>query len=90
MERVDIGRATLYHGNAVDALSQIGAVDTILTDPVWSNCPAGLIAGSDDPLRLWQNTIRAMRMQTRLIVVMRSDSDPRFLTPIPLPCRSSG
>jgi hypothetical protein len=83
IERVDIGRASLYRGNALDVLTQIGAVDTILTDPVWPNCPTGLIAGSEDPSRLWQETMRVMRIPTRLVVVLRGDSDPRFLAPIP-------
>lgn len=58
--------------------------DIILTDPVWPNVPKGLLAGSEDPHRLFQETMDLVPVSVqRIVVVMRCDSDPRFLCAIP-------
>src|SRR5690348_14630839 len=57
----------------------------IITDPVWPNCPQGLLAGSEDPdsllcrMCLYTNWTKVPRS----VFVLRHDSDPRFLCPIP-------
>lgn len=85
MSRVEtIGAATLYLGDCREILPTLGKVDAVITDPVWPNCPPGLLQGSDDPLRLWDQFWARIIPPTRAVVVMRHDSDPRFLAPVPL------
>lgn len=81
-ERVEIGDAVLYHGDSLAILPDLLA-DVILTDPVWPNCPQGLLPGSDDPRGLWRRTMAVLPPVALLIAVLRCDSDPRFLTPVP-------
>ena len=81
-ERVEIGDAVLYRGDCLDILPDLAA-EVILTDPVWPNCPPGLLSGSDDPAGLWRRAMAALPPVARLIAVLRCDSDPRFLTPVP-------
>lgn len=72
----------LYCGDCLKWLPKIGDVDTIITDPVWPNCPPGLLHGSDDPYALFNEACKLFRCR-RLVIVMRSDSDPRFLMAVP-------
>ncbi len=84
MERAQIGNATLFRADARDVLDGLTHIDVILTDPVWPNCPAGLLAGSDDPAMLWAETMDLLpNTLLRLVAVLRRDSDPRFLGSIP-------
>lgn len=83
-ERVVIGNATLILGDCREVLPELQA-DVLITDPVWPNCPAGLLAGSDDPQGLMASAMAAMRPVRRAVVVMRNDSDPRFLAAVPMP-----
>lgn len=79
-----IGNATLYLGDCREILPQIDRADVLMTDPVWPNVPAGLLAGSDDPHGLFCQMWGAItRMPDRAVVVLRSDSDPRFLSAVP-------
>lgn len=78
-----IGPASLYHGDSLRILPELPAADVIITDPVWPNCPAGLIPGSENPYELFRNFIRAVKLPRRLVIVMRGDSDPRFLKAVP-------
>lgn len=82
-ERVDIGNAELWFGDCREILDLIPQYDVVITDPVWPNVPAGLLVGSDRPYELFAEAIRCMRIPKRLVVVMRTDSDPRFLSAIP-------
>ena len=84
MKVVTIGSATLYLGDARKIAPSIKA-DALITDPVWPNCPAGLLRGASDPLRLWKSLWRKIEPPPRIVVVLRNDSDPRFLAPVPLP-----
>lgn len=85
MRKEVIGDATLYLGDCRDILPTLPKVDAVITDPVWPNCPPGLLEGSDDPLSLWLETMAALPLPKRMSVVMRADSDPRFLQGIRLP-----
>jgi hypothetical protein len=78
-----IGDATLYLGDCRDLLAGMGG-DVIITDPVWPNAPAGLLAGSDRPYELFADFCQLIPESVRrLAIEMRNDSDPRFLGPIP-------
>lgn len=83
MSRVEtIGDATLYLGDCRELLAEAGKVDVVVTDPVWPNAPADSIAGSDDPYGLWRSAMAKTVIwnePSRVVAVMRCDSDPRFL-----------
>lgn len=85
MERVTIGDATLFRADSRDLLGDMRNIDVILTDPVWPNCPPGLIPGSDNPYGLWTDTMAILPPIKRLITILRCDCDPRFLSSVP-PC----
>ena len=73
------GRVTLYLGDCREILPTLGKVDAVVTDPVWPNAPADSVPGSDRPWELWSEALAAMPQHERIVVVMRCDSDPRFL-----------
>lgn len=77
-----IGGATLYLGDCREIMPSVQA-DALVTDPVWPNCPANSIAGWENPWGLWSDTCSSMPDVARIVVCMRSDSDPRFLKSIP-------
>lgn len=83
-ECAKIGDCTLYLGDCRDVMPELADVDVVLTDPVWPNCPAELVAGWEDPVGLFRDACRAMPGYQRIVVVLRSDSDPRFLSGIPV------
>lgn len=72
----------LYCGDALELLPSV-ICDVIITDPVWPNCPAGLLHGSGDPDGLWRETMAVLPDVKRLVVILRGDSDPRFLRHVP-------
>jgi len=76
---VTIGPCRLICADALQVMPGLPSVDTILTDPVWPNAPANSVAGSNDPWALWSDACASMPETKRTIVVMRCDSDPRFL-----------
>lgn len=82
-ERISGQRLIL--GDSTAVMRMLDPVDAIITDPVWPNCPPDLIAGSDDPWGLWARACASMPAFTRAVIVMRHDSDPRFLAPISAP-----
>lgn len=79
---VTIGGSTLYLGDCREVLPSIGAVSSVVTDPVWPNCPPGLLTGSDDPLGLFTAAMSLVDAAT-IVVIIGFDSDPRFLTAVP-------
>ncbi len=78
-----IGDAVLYLGDCLEILPTLGKVSAVVTDPVWPNAPRDLLPGADDPWRLFADSWNVMPSATRVVIVMRHDSDPRFLNPIP-------
>lgn len=78
-----IGRQRLILGDSTEVMRSITSVDSIITDPVWPNCPPDLIPGSEDPWGLWDRTCKALPDFKRAAIVMRHDSDPRFLATVP-------
>lgn len=81
VRKEQIGEATLYLGDAREFCLQ---ADALITDPVWPNCPVGLIPGSDDPHSLWVQFWLHIHAFTRAAIVLRHDSDPRFLSAVPM------
>ena len=75
----------VIHGDCIDVVQGIpdGAIDAIITDPVWPNCKPQL-AGSEDPYGLLARSAADWpRLTKRVIVILGCDSDPRILTAIP-------
>lgn len=71
-------------GDCRDVLHQIEHADAVITDPVWPNCPPGLLAGAERPEALFGEAMALLPATVkRLVVILRSDSDPRFLRAIP-------
>ena len=61
-----------------------GAADCVITDPVWPNAPPGMFPECVDPYGLLSRTLEVMpRSVRRVAIVMRNDSDPRFLAAVP-------
>lgn len=61
-----------------------GSIDRVITDPVWPNVPAGMFPECADPFGLLNRTLRALPRSVRsVVVVLRNDSDPRFLQAVP-------
>lgn len=56
--------------------------DVVITDPVWPNVPAGMFDISESPIELMNTTAEILNCR-RIVIVMRWDSDVRFLTAIP-------
>lgn len=83
-EKVIIGDCTLYLGDCIDLMQTFerGNYSSIITDPVWPNCPADLIPGSEDPYGLFDRFCSVVPSVDRTTIVMRHDSDPRFLEPV--------
>jgi hypothetical protein len=74
----------IFVGDARERLGEIGHADVVITDPVWPNCPAGLLPGWDRPGTLLREALELMPASVRaVVVVLRSDSDPRFLQAVP-------
>ena len=58
-------------------------VDCVITDPVWPNAPADMFPGIE-PWSLFAETMAVLPPSVqRLVVVLRADCDPRFLTGVP-------
>lgn len=85
MSRIEhIGDATLYLGDCREILPELTA-DAVITDPVWPNCPRGLLQGSKNPDGLFTEFWHAAPALRRAVIILRHDSDPRFLRSVPLP-----
>jgi site-specific DNA-methyltransferase (adenine-specific) len=77
-------RAQIITGDCREILPTIEHADAVITDPVWPNCPPDLLIGSDRPTELFAEAMALLPASTkRLVVILRSDSDPRFLQAIP-------
>lgn len=76
-----------YHiirGDARTSIVDVGDVDVVITDPVWPNCPPGLLSGWERPADLLHETLSVLPASVkRIVVIVRSDSDPRFLSAMP-------
>lgn len=77
-----IGNATLYCGDCREILPKLPKVDAVVTDPVWPNCPPGLLVGSDAPEELLRSALSETDAST-VVIVLGFDSDVRFLKAVP-------
>lgn len=76
----------ILHGDCRDVLPTLHGEDiaAVITDPVWPNCPEGLLEGWDRPEALFAEACALLPPSVRrLVVILRSDSDPRFLRAVP-------
>jgi site-specific DNA-methyltransferase (adenine-specific) len=72
----------LYLGDCLDVINSInGEIDAVITDPVWPNVPAGMFDVAD-PYILLHDCLEMIDAK-RVVIIMRLDSDPRFLTAVP-------
>lgn len=79
------GGITIYHADCREVLPTL-AGDVLMSDPVWPNCPDGLLAGSSRPRELLAEMFAAAHWIDRarqIVLVMRNDSDPRILSVVP-------
>jgi len=75
---------TIYHGDCREILPSISSIESIVTDPVWPNVPPGYLTGSEDPKGLFDELWSSLLvMPKRASIILRNDSDPRFLSGIP-------
>lgn len=72
----------LYHNNCLNVLPQLGPVDTVITDPVWPNAPEGMFPNVGDAQALLEAALNMIDAR-RVVIIMRNDSDPRFLQAVP-------
>lgn len=74
----------IYHGDCREIIPALtDEIKTVITDPVWPNCPEGLMQGFENPQELLEQTLELLQLLTRLVIVLRGDSDPRFLKAVP-------
>ncbi len=75
---------TIINGDCREVLRGIEHADVCITDPVWPNCPPGLLEGWDRSTELLNEALVALPESVRrLVIILRSDSDPRILTAVP-------
>ena len=72
---------TIFHGDCRELLPGLQA-DTIVTDPVWPNVPEGMFSNVGDPATLLREMFDVISAP-RAAIILRSDSDPRFLLSVP-------
>ena len=68
-------------GDCREIIPTIGPVDVVITDPVWPNMPPGMF-DTENPADLLRQALELVEAK-RVIVVLRLDSDPRFLSAVP-------
>lgn len=79
MKRETIGLATLYLADCREVLPAVRA-DVVVTDPVWPNCPPGMLQGADGSQgELTRAALELLMPMRTAVVVLGFDSDPRWL-----------
>ena len=78
-----IGDCRLILGDCLTVMPTLGKVDVIVTDPIWPNAPDDMFPGIN-PYDLFAAFCRLLPADLRqLVICMRNDSDPRFLSVVP-------
>lgn len=85
------GGITIYHGDCREIFSEIGHVDTVLTDPPWNRVRGAkdlgfeIVQGNSRATELWSEVTPLLQCK-RLLVWLPCHSDPReWLNGIGLP-----
>ena len=74
----------VIEGDCRTVLPMIGHADVVITDPIWPNCPPGMFAMTDRPEHLFAEALTLLPADVqRIVVVLRTDSDVRFLAAVP-------
>jgi len=81
--KVEIGNAVLYHGDCLEILPTLPKVDAVITDPVWPNCPDGMLHGANGCQGILLESALNFCQCDTVVVVLGFDSDPRFLYYVP-------
>jgi site-specific DNA-methyltransferase (adenine-specific) len=76
---------TLYHGDSREIVPKLKQkFYSVITDPVWPNCPEGLLAGWENPYQLLRDVSSYIPDIAQVLVIMLGiNSDPRFLNAVP-------
>ncbi len=85
VEKVEIGNAKLYLGDCREVMAswpECLTVEAIITDPVWPSVPPAMFPHVTDPKALLADALEKVNAE-RLVIVMRNDQDPRFLSSVP-------
>lgn len=72
----------LLLGDAREIVATLPWVDAVITDPVWPNCKGDLLPGCSDPFVLLRTVLEQTKARC-VVIVLRYDSDPRFLAAVP-------
>ena len=78
-----IGNAELYLGDCLEILPTLPKVDAVITDPVWPNCPNGMLPGADGKQKELLHSALHLSVCSVVVIVLGFDSDPRFLDAVP-------
>lgn len=79
----EVDGITIYHGDCREVLPICGAVDAVITDPVWPNA-APEFRACGHPAALLREALAAPGWNaTRLAIHLGCDSDPRVLLSVP-------
>lgn len=74
----------ILQGDCREILPTLDCGDVVITDPVWPNCPANLLEGWDRAPELLAEALELLPATIkRIVIVLRSDCDPRFLSAVP-------
>ena len=74
----------VIQGDCRELLLKVGNFDALITDPVWPNVPEGYLAGWERPEALLREALNLTPASVkRVVIILRSDSDPRFLRAVP-------
>jgi hypothetical protein len=83
MQKVRVDNCELYLGDCLDVLPGIGAVDTVVADPVWPNNSLSEFSHVD-PYKLFSDAWGLIDSK-RAVIQLGCDSNPDILRPIKLP-----
>lgn len=77
-----IGTAELYLADSRDVQLELRD-HALITDPVWPNVPDGMFDIDCSPVDLLRSVLKKNARAARMVIILRADSDPRFLTAVP-------
>jgi hypothetical protein len=83
MKKVIIDNCTLYFGNCLKILPTLGAVDTVITDPVWPNNKLSEFAHIN-PYKLFAKAWKHIDTK-RAVIQLGCDSNPDILNVVNIP-----